>query len=157
LFWRDELAEADGVLYDLVFSRSNVQARIIARVFASGGVQLDVVGTIAESGITAGSQGCRALISVDEHCGSVTGINRTIGGNTTDPFTGDEVFKAVRHLYCFDEGQGQDGDSGAPAYRRVADGARAMGIHSARTQSGDCFSASSRIAAETGTHVWQGE
>jgi hypothetical protein len=137
-------------MYDLAFANSNVQSRVIV----NESHQEDVVGKIAESAITAGSQGCRALISIDEHCGAIDNIDITFGANTIDPVTGATVFKSVRHEYCFDENTASGGDSGAPVYRYSTGGVRAIGLISGHSSSlGDCFSPQSRIASETGASV----
>lgn len=142
-------------MYDLVFSGSNVQAKVIISIFYN--TQEDVVGKIAESGITPGGQGCRSYISIDEHCGAIDDFDITFGGNTTDPVTGAIVFKSVRNIYCFDENTASGGDSGAPVYRYTTGGVKAMGSHSGHSAAyGDCFSPQSRIAAETNTHIWLG-
>jgi hypothetical protein len=149
-FWASQPANADGVMYDLAFANSDVQSRVIV----NESLQEDVVGKVGESAISAGSQGCRALISIDEHCGAVDDLDVTFGANTTDPVTGATVFKSVRHEYCFDENTASGGDSGAPVYRYTTGGVKALGLHSGHNSSlGDCFSPQSRIASETGTHV----
>lgn len=124
-----------------------------SRVIVNSTTQQDVVGKVAESGISAGGNDCRSTPSIDQHCGNVVHLDLTVTtSGYTDPDTGLGVTRSIRHNYCFDEFLVVPGDSGSPAYRYATGGVKAMGLISNGSPSlGDCFSPQSRIANGTGS------